>query len=230
MSLETRKIYADPTCEKCEGRGMYLHPNGGAAHCDCHHVEKKRVLMRRADFPSKHIGSTVAGYTPQNDSETQVKRIVSAWVPGFKSGCRGLYLYGPAGTGKTHLLVAIGKAIIDRHYAEVSYYSAAALLAGARQSFGEQHTENPFDTAAQARVLLLDDIGAEKPSEWALSEFYRLFNRRYNDGLTTLVTSNVNLDAFEGLYDARIADRLHEMCAQVWCNGPSRRRESVNAE
>lgn len=229
MSLESRKIYADPTCSKCEGRGMYLHPNGGAAHCDCHHNEKKRVLMRRAGFPSKHIGSTVAGYTPQNDSETLVKRIVSSWVPGFKPGRQGLYLYGPAGTGKTHLLVAIGKAIIDQHCAEVNYYSVAALLADARQSVGE-HTQNPFEEAARTQVLLLDDIGAEKPSEWALSEFYRLFNRRYNDGLTTLVTSNVNLDAFEALYDSRIADRIHEMCVQVHCNGPSRRREHAHAE
>ena len=213
---------------------MYLHPDGGAVHCDCHHAERKRVLMRNAGFPAKHIGSTVSGYLPSNEPERIVKKIVSAWVKNFKHGCTGLYLHGAAGTGKTHLLVAIGKAIIDMHGAEVCYASAADIIARAKARFnhkdgdGESYSD-PFDEAAYAEVLLLDDIGAEKPSEWVLTEFYRLFNRRYNDGLTTLLTSNVDLNAFEQIYDARIADRLHEMCSVVHCNGPSRRRGGVAA-
>lgn len=231
--LEKRRVYADPTCTRCEGAGMYLHPEGGAAYCDCHHNERKRVFMRNAEFPTKHIGSTVAGYAPENEAERIVKKIVSAWVKKFKPGCSGLYLYGAAGTGKTHLLVAIGKAIIDLHGAEVCYVSAADIIAKAKARFnrkdGEAENTDPFEEAADADVLLLDDIGAEKPSEWVLSEFYRLFNRRYNDNLTTLLTSNVDLAAFEKLYDARIADRLHEMCSVVHCNGPSRRRGGVAA-
>ena len=233
-SLEKRRIYSDPTCKQCEGAGMYLHPEGGAAYCDCHHKERKRVLMRNAGFPAKHIGSTVAGYVPKNEAERTVKEIVSTWVKNFKAGCTGLYLHGAAGTGKTHLLVALGKAVIDIHGSEVCYVSTADMIAKAKARFSRNGTDpenyiDPFDEAAYAEVLLLDDIGAEKPSDWVLSEFYRLFNHRYNDGLTTLVTSNVNLEAFESLYDSRIADRIHEMCVQVHCNGPSRRRGGVAA-
>ena len=230
--LEKRKIYADPTCKKCEGIGMYLHPDGGMTHCDCHHNERKRILMRNAGFPVKHVGSTVSGYSPENESERIVKQVVTAWVKNFQRGGTGLYLYGAAGTGKTHLLVAIGKAIIDLHGPEVFYASAADLVARTKAQFGKPDLdyENPFDEAAEAEVLLLDDIGAEKPSEWLLAEMYRLFNTRYNNGRTTLLTSNVPLDVFEQSYDARIADRIHEMCQVLHCDGPSRRREYINAE
>lgn len=230
MTLKDRQIFADPACEKCEGVGMYHHPDGGVAHCDCHYAEKKRVLMRKAEFPPHHIGSTVAGYHPQTKAEAVAKNLVSSWVQNYKRGCQGLYLHGPAGTGKTHLLVAAGKAIIGIYGAEVCYASAADIVARAKARFDRTDTadayEDPFDEAAYAEVLLLDDIGAEKPSEWVLSEFYRLLNTRYNRGLTTLITSNVDLAAFEALYDSRIADRIHEMCAVVHCDGPSRRRQS----
>lgn len=229
--LESRRIYADPTCTNCEGVGMYYHPDGGVAHCDCHHAEKKRVLMRRAGFPAKHIGSTVAGYTPANESERQVKAIVSAWVTNYKPGCPGLYLYGPAGTGKTHLLVAIGKALVNQYAAEVCYWSTVSLINEAKRMFDKTSgvDENPFDAAAEATVLMLDDIGAERPSEWVLTELYRLINHRYNRNLTTLLTSNVNLETFEASYDSRIADRIHEMTTAVHCNGPSRRRQGAQA-
>lgn len=227
--LESRQVYADPTCTRCEGVGMYFHPSGGVAHCDCHFAEKKRALMRRACFPHKHIGSTVAGYAPENEAERLVKRVVTAWVKNFKPGCPGLYLYGAAGTGKTHLLVAAGKAIIDQYSAAVLYASTAELVARAKAQFGkgaDADAPSPFDEAADAEVLLLDDIGTEKPSEWLLEQMYRLFNTRYNDGLTTLLTSNVSLESFEANYDARIADRIHEMTTPLHCDGESRRRQN----
>lgn len=226
MSLTSRQIYADPTCTRCEGVGMYYHPEGGVAHCDCHHAERKRVLMRRAGFPSKHIGCTVGEYKPSNDAELTVKQAVTAWVKNYKPGCVGLYLHGPAGTGKTHLLVAIGKALINQHGAEVAYWSTVSLINAARASFNKdtENADNPFDAAAEAQVLLLDDIGAEKPSEWVLTELYRLINRRYNCNLTTLLTSNVDLATFEESYDSRIADRIHEMTVPLHCDGHSRRR------
>lgn len=228
MSLESRQIYADPTCTKCEGVGMYHHPEGGVAHCDCHFAEKKRVLMRRAGFPQKHIGSTVAAYAPDNEAERMVKRVVTAWVKNFKAGCQGLYLYGAAGTGKTHLLVAIGKALVDHYGAEVLYASTAELVARAKAQFSKNADAdilNPFDEASEAQVLLLDDIGTEKPSEWLLEQMYRLINSRYNNNLTTLLTSNVCLETFEASYDSRIADRIYSMCMAVHCDGKSRRRQ-----
>lgn len=232
--LEKRRIYADLTCTTCEGAGMYLHPEGGMAHCECHLAEKKRVLMRHAGFPPLHRGCTVSNYIPMSEAEVNARPRIISWVKNFKPGCTGLYLHGSPGTGKTHLLVAMGKAIIDQHGIEVMYSSAANMLEEASRLYrkaGGDHSifENPFDAAAEVPVLLLDDMGAEKVSEWVLAMFYRLINTRYNRNLTTLITSNVPLSEFEQVYDARIADRIHAMCSVVHCDGPSRRREDVKS-
>ena len=208
---------------------MYLGERG-AVHCDCHRTEKKRVLMRRAKFPEKHIGCTVSGYTPKTQNERVAKTAVMAWVKGYKPGCSGLYLFGDAGGGKTHLLVAVGKALIEHFDAEVLYVSTAEMVARTKAQFNRNDNDfepydTPFDEAAEAEVLLLDDIGSEKPSEWLLEQMYRLINTRYNAMRTTLITSNLNLQTFESNFDARIADRIHEMCQVLHCDGPSRRRE-----
>ncbi|HEX2986129.1 MAG TPA: ATP-binding protein [Caproiciproducens sp.] len=106
------------------------------------------------------------------------------------SAGKGLLLYGPCGTGKTHLGCAIlNRVLADSHTA--AYWNVPEmfdLLLPGRAESNEQG--DVLDKAYYARVLLLDDLGAEKPSEWTQKQLTIIVDARYRDNKPTIITTN----------------------------------------
>lgn len=139
---------------------------------------------------------------------------------------KGLYIHGPVGTGKTHIAYSIKK-----HWDEVSRYGAlfwntTELLTEIREDFDRPNIEK---SRVEERLmdfkglLIFDDIGSEKPTEWVLEKFYLVVNKRYNDMRPIIFTSNLSIPQLAERLGDRIASRLVEMCDIIKLEGEDRR-------
>ena len=138
----------------------------------------------------------------------------------------GLYLWGPAGTGKTVTVWGLLRRQIEAERA-VLFVAVPQFLGALRQGVAEgRSTER---RAAGVPVLCLDDLGAEKPSEWVRETLLAIIDARINAKLPTIFTSNCSpgkLDAHLGDPAGRIPDRIVGTCRIVGFSGESFRREA----
>lgn len=138
---------------------------------------------------------------------------------------RGVFLTGGCGSGKTHL--AIGLMVMYSHnHRELSpknhpkFLPAVELFLELKSTFNSSGTEKEvLDKYSQTNILCIDDIGAEKISDWTRQSFYTLIDRRYRDAKQTILTSNFELDKIATNIDDRISSRIVEMCEIIKLSG-----------
>lgn len=121
-----------------------------------------------------------------------------------------LVLTGPVGTGKTHLAAASFRMHVDDGSFLPLWWSAADWLAALRESFGHEGATARSEDAEAVRtcpILYLDDLGAERVTEWSRSSLWSVLSYRWDNMLATCVTTNLDRGAMEQL-DARLASRL----------------------
>ena len=139
----------------------------------------------------------------------------------------GLLLWGKPGRGKSHLAVAVVLALLDQEV-EVRFITVPDFLSelrdGLRQNVAEGET---IGRLATVPLLVLDDLGAEKDTIWANETLYRLINRRYQNLLPLVATTNCDLNQLEQLLGARIVSRLLEICLPLEVKGPDRRKQAA---
>lgn len=139
-------------------------------------------------------------------------------------GTRSLLLVGPVGVGKTHHAWATLRAVAQTGSPTRWLSYAAADLYAHLRPHSERDSETEFDKVAAAGLLLLDDLGAAKLTEWTEEITYRLINSRYEQCLPSIFTSNVPPGQLADILGARVASRLAEMCDRVAIKGADRRR------
>jgi DNA replication protein DnaC len=122
----------------------------------------------------------------------------------FQATGEGLYLYGPNGTGKSHLVAAVLNAATEAGI-EARYGHAPALLRLIRQGFRDNSADDRLEALSRVTVLGLDDLGAETASEWATAQLFDLLKSRDAAGLSTVITSNLPV---EELPDPRVASLI----------------------
>ncbi len=119
-----------------------------------------------------------------------------------------LLLEGAYGCGKTHLAAAVGNQRLA-HGDMVLFITVPDLLDHLRSTYGptsEIGYDEMFDRIRGAQLLILDDLGAENPSQWAGEKLFQLLNYRYNHRLPTVITTNVDLDRIDGRIRSRMLD------------------------
>ncbi|MGF1506317.1 MAG: ATP-binding protein [Anaerolineae bacterium] len=119
-----------------------------------------------------------------------------------------LFLYGPPGTGKTHLAAAVANALLE-HGVEVIFATVPDLLDYLRAAFGPNSTESSdyrLQQLKNAEVLILDDLGAQHGTSWALEKLYQIINYRYMAQMPTVITSNHSHTTLEQRLSSRLAD------------------------
>ncbi len=135
----------------------------------------------------------------------------------------GRLLVGKAGRGKTHLSVGSAKAPIREKGVECVFYDYADLLKQIQDSYNPsvQATElGLLQPVFEAEVVVLDDLGSVRPTEWRWDTVRLILNRRYNDNLTTIITTNFADEPAAGVADAD-APRVSESfaTARASCTG-----------
>lgn len=168
----------------------------------------------------EHIAGTDQTYTA-------CKQMADEFEEYQKSG-QGLLIFGAPGNGKSRLAASIVNAVLEQGKAAV-FQSVPDLLERIKRTFNaEGETEAAIMTALeQADLLVLDDLGAEKTTEWTESKLYSIIDYRYRHKKPIVVTTNRDLKGKDTLEDAvgfRAYDRLIEMCAIVKNSGESYRK------
>jgi DNA replication protein DnaC len=215
----------------CDGTGFVVDETTRvAAPCRCRaaRIERHRARSLSAVIPKKYRGASFdrPPVTDLPGPQVQVvKRFVRAIDENLDSG-RGLWFYGSVGTGKTTLAMLVSQAALDAGRS-VAIYSLPRLLAEIRATF-ESDSEGSYvdflDRLAAVDLLHVDDVGAERTSDWVLEQLYAIVNARYEDERSVIITTNLERDALVEQIKERTVSRLEEMCTLVPLYGEDARR------
>jgi DNA replication protein DnaC len=136
-----------------------------------------------------------------------------------------LYLHGTTGVGKTHLAVGIYREQLREHGHRVEFWRVPELLLHLRSEMsGSRSEEDAIEPLIKARLLILDDLGAEKITDWVRQAFYVVVSRRELDEMPTVFTSNLSLGEIEArIGDERITSRIGGAARIVRVDGSDER-------
>ena len=150
----------------------------------------------------------------------KVQEFVDLW-PLQREG-RGLILMGGCGVGKTHLAVsALLEIIQSGKPGKLLFSNFQDLIQNIQASFGDDEARSKTEILRpllEADLLVLDELGSQKPSVFVHDILYHVINRRYNDERATIFTTNFTDDLAERIGD-RLRSRLYEMCEEVKLTG-----------
>lgn len=153
-------------------------------------------------------------------------RYVEQWQT-MRAENLGLFLWGGVGTGKSFLAGCIANALMEQEV-PVRMTSFARILNELNSSFSGRN--DIVDKLCRYPLLIIDDFGMERGTEYALEQIYNIVDSRYRSRKPLIVTTNLTLDEIRHPQDtthARIYDRLLEMCVPVSCIGVSLRKENA---
>jgi DNA replication protein DnaC len=203
----------------CDGSGWILGPEDVARPCDCREQRLKRGRNRgvASVIPRKFQGVSF-DRPPVTEIEPMVVRVVRSWIEDLEANLangRGLWLMGDTGTGKTTLAMLVSKAALQDNRS-VAIYSLPKLLARIRRTYDSEPGGDSylsfFERLTSVDLLHIDDLGAEKRSDWVLEQLYALVNERYEAQRSVLVTTNLDQQQLEEQIGSRTVSRLVEIC------------------
>lgn len=189
--------------------------------------ERRIKNLRRVGFPE----SNMQEWTFEND-DMQNSRITNAmkkYVENFeemKKQSKGLLLYGSCGTGKTYAACEVANALIDKGY-PVLVTNFARVINALQATFEKQEYIDSFN---RYPLLVIDDLGIERNTEFAKEQVFNIIDSRYRAGLPMIITTNLSIDKIkkpDDIENGRIYDRILERCFPIEVAGQSRRRQAV---
>lgn len=199
--------------------------------------EAEHILQDRfLEHIEKQLANTVP---PRYQDAIPANPEAIAWVQDVMLGeADGLLLLGATGRGKTHLAYGLIRMLITAQCSHLLRRisiiggSVPTLLAECRpgrqkmkQAWdGSMYEATPLEDYKECGLLFLDDLGAEKSSDWTSEVLYQVIDHRYNHMLPVMVASNLPPNDLASAVGDRLASRLTEMCRTVVIKGDDRRR------
>ena len=204
----------------CDGSGFLLDEESNTARpCDCRERRVSRAATRRmgTGIPKRFQGVSFER-KPIADLDPFVLRPVHSYLRDIDASLdagRGLWFYGDVGTGKTSLAMLISRAALEAGRS-VAIYSVPRLLAEIKETYDRDHVDSYmqlFRRLSAVDLLHLDDLGAERTTEWVLEQLYSIINERWQEQRSVVVTTNVEeLDELRDEIGPRTVSRLLEIC------------------
>ncbi|HEX8748393.1 MAG TPA: ATP-binding protein [Pyrinomonadaceae bacterium] len=224
------------TCRFCFGTGMEVVEGKGARRCRCRTQSAQSRLLEAARIPRRYDECSLQNYYPAKGNGTQLRSFQYAWrlAREYPAVDRGLVFMGPVGVGKTHLSVAILRTLIEKGV-QCLFYEFGSLLKEIQNSYNpiSQTSElKVLEPVFQAEVLVLDELGASKPTDWVRDTMMQIINTRYNDKKLTIFTTNYldgrrseRDETLEDRIGVRLRSRLYEMCKTIHIEGEDYRKK-----
>ena len=225
-------------CERCDDTGWKPTDVNGVrrvVRCECWRDQIGAHRLGDANIPKRYLHCTFENFAAYNESLERALDAARRIPDRFDRAAsrelvgRGVFLDGQPGVGKTHLAVAVLKAIIARSEVSGLFYDTRDLLRVIRSTYDPSIRTTELEIlrpVMSVDLLVLDDLGAEKTSEWVDETMNLIVNTRYNERRLTIFTSNYpdipdDTDPNSLLFriGARMRSRLHEMCEFVVLDG-----------
>jgi DNA replication protein DnaC len=245
-------------CPICNDLGLRPVEREGIRYmqpCDCRVQRRATRMLEQAHIPRRYEHCTleeyVTDFASSNQSLKSAHLQARRFVEGYpvETGGRGLLLTGSIGVGKTHLAVGILQALVSRRGATGLFVDYRDLLKQVQHSYNPQVASTEMQILSpvfEAEVLILDELGASKPTDWVWDTVAHILNTRYNDRLTTIITTNyanfaplstlpvetgrsMREDTLGDRIGERMRSRLQEMCVVVEMQGEDFRQKVKRA-
>ncbi len=264
MLAPATKVAVD-VCPLCGGTGWKTVSGGSSVsgekaerrvtRCDCRLRARSQSLLAAARIPRRYEHCELSNYDTDfpgahpslADSHFVASQFARKCDP---RGDKGLLIIGKIGTGKTHLAVGILKELILNRGISCLFYDYRELLKEIQNSYNSTVQTTELDVLRpvfETDVLVLDELGAVKPTEWVWDTVSLILNTRYNDNRTTIITTNFEDQPAAGVTGAisparaargetlgdrigeRMRSRLHEMCRIITLDGSDFRQKFRSA-
>ena len=206
-----------PICAACGDTG-YLK----GERCECLNKLMKSInieainkvsALKLSDFSEFDLSY----YSKTKDEKTgvvpfevmsDIYNFCKKYAMNFNANSKGIFMAGETGLGKSHLSLAIAKAVIEKGYT-VAYGSAHDFLRTIEaENFGRAENNDTLGSLLDVDLLILDDLGAEFTSPFNLSVVYNIIDTRCNHQKPTIISSNLSLKELEDRYSPRVVSRL----------------------
>ncbi|HLW84608.1 MAG TPA: ATP-binding protein [Candidatus Sulfotelmatobacter sp.] len=244
------------TVSAAPGAPLSMTKDRRVTRCDCQLEARRHTLLAAARIPKRYEHCELDNYDTDfpaaNPSLAEAHFMASAFAEKYgPHGDRGLLIIGKIGTGKTHLGVGIIKKLILNKGVPCLFYDYRELLKEIQNSYNAAVQTTELDVLRpvfDTEVLVLDELGAVKPTEWVWDTVSLILNSRYNDQRTTIITTNFDdqpAASAAGSYSAaraaaraetlgdrigeRMRSRLHEMCRVITLDGTDFRQKYRSA-
>lgn len=172
---------------------------------------ESRLRMYRV--PGRFEDARIADLTPEQNPDGKVTR----W---WAEGGQTLILRSEVkGNGKSHAMYALGNELVR----DPGVWAVTWKMLSLNDAIRPGHDQTAYDVACEATLLLLDDLGGERMSEWTLERLHGLIDQRWSNNLRTVVTTNLSGQDLYDRYGERIVDRLIDGSWVAAFTGPSRR-------
>lgn len=263
MATLTRPV-PETICPHCDGQGMRIVTDAAgraaAEPCVCRREVRSRRVLQQAHIPRRYEHCTLDSYewnfAGAHRSLSRAYGAAKRFVEGYplENDGSGLLLTGSIGVGKTHLAVGVLQSLLSERGATGLFYDYRELLKQVQNSYNPRVAATELEVLApvfDAEVLVLDEIGASKPTEWVWDTVAHILNSRYNDRRTTILTTNYANQPPLGMASAdtpmssarsamreetlgdrigeRMRSRLQEMCMVVEMQGEDFRQKVKRA-
>jgi len=244
-------------CTICGGAGVLILQENGrqfAKDCVCRVQKRAERMLGRAHIPKRYEHCSLESYETNFPSSNRSLGLAHLRARKFVDGYpletvgTGLLLTGSIGVGKTHLAVGILQALVTERGATGLFFDYRDLLKQVQNSYNNKVSATELEVLApvfDAEVLVLDELGASKPTDWVWDTVAHILNTRYNDRRTTIITTNyanagplgtengprgvMREETLGDRIGERMRSRLQEMCVVVEMQGEDFRQKVKRA-
>lgn len=218
-----------PICDDTGWKALEVDGVRRVVRCDCWRAAIADTLLAEARIPARYNNCDFTTFETNHDSLREAHRRATDFASRFPVVERGLLFYGQPGVGKTHLATAILRDVIRKKNARGKFYETSELLRLLRETYGTGTRVNEMDIlrpVMEAELLVLDDLGQEKTSDWVQETLGLLINTRYASRRPTIFTTNLidtpdvtDPNSIAYRVGLRTRSRLLEMCDWVPMSG-----------
>ena len=246
-------------CPICAGVGLVQVASASglwvSRACECQETEREERRLGAAHIPKRYRNCALdtfdSGFKGADPSLAKGLLTARRFVEEFpaNTGGKGLLFTGSIGVGKTHLAVGVLRRLVRERGVKGLFCDYRELLKNIQNSYNPQVSTTELELLRPvfaAEVLVLDDLGAQKPNDWVWDTVALILNTRYNDKQTTIITTNypdlpaaggalsdIERAAREQTLGDRIGDRmrsrLSEMCVRIEMKGEDLRQTTERA-